>query len=531
MEKEGVGVDVMVEEEMPTMSIGVPESDVTEQQPQPPVEPVAESQPVSADAADDTPLISDDDIYDITPPNVVTEREAFDREKGDSWDHNHPMETFDGAIEDIVYANRHQGEEFKENPENQQRIRSIMPTGFGYSALRREGSHWEASKRVGKQLIGMGTPSIDTPSNVLRGNMAQTILRRVANLGVNIICVLPRSCIYLEITPPGDDEIIAYDYSLLTERSGLGMSTAGLLLSASSGTFVAANIELALSHVTNTNVQNLGGDKVASLMARIDPLDYPIIMNALMAARYPGGYPWVLKCIKPGCDGRVEGRLNFGRTQRIDFSMLTDEQLTMLATKNRVITDAELEKYRKAFRVSDKSRFEYSPGVAINLTTGNLMAYADSAVSWKTTIETSQTKALTSYATDAERKTFTDAQIQAHYMRKFAHFVDSIEVTVGETVNTISELDDILEALTSLSKNIDRALAFEQHVIAWIEDNTMAIIGHPAYSCDVCNHVHSPYKEGSFRNFVPLAIDRIFFIVSRLLSRRLVAQSKTPSET
>lgn len=522
----GVGTEVkLADDDLPVMAVGADPAD--------PVLPEtpAPAQNQSVDEQKPAEEEQDPDEYDIEPPRVKTTSEPFISEKGKAWEYDTPMESFNGPIEDIMHANRDIREEFREDPNNKLRIRNLTTRAQFFEAMRREGSNWELSKKHGKHTIGIGTPAISTASNVLRGNMAQTILQRVANLGANIVCVLPRSCIYLEITPPGDDAIIAYDYGFLTDRSNLGMSTAGLLLSASSGTFVSANVELALSHVVNTNVQNLGGSNiVTALMERIDPLDYPIIMNALMAARYPNGYPWVLKCMNPQCDGRVEGRLNFGRTQRIDFSMLTDDQLNMLATKNRAITDAELKKYRDAFRVSDKSRFEYSPEIDIHLTTGNLLSYADNAASWKTTIETSQTKALTSYATDNERKTFTDAQIQAHYMRKFAHFVERITITTGDQVSTIEGYEEILASLTTLSKNVERSLAFEEHVIEWIEDNTMALIGHPSYECELCHQITSPNKEGAFRNFVPLSIDRIFFIVSRLLSQRLVGQSKIQSE-
>lgn len=524
----GVGKEVqLVEDDLPVMTVGT--------DPNAPAAAEVPQAPAAAPTADDKPETpesdADQDDYDIEPPRVKTEAEPFIADKGKAWNYDTPMESFNGPIEDVMHANRDNREAFREDPNNKMRIRNLTSRAQFFEAMRRAGSNWELNKRHGKHTIGIGTPAITTASNVLRGNMAQTILQRVANLGANIVCVLPRSCIYLEITPPGDDAIIAYDYGFLTDRSNLGMATAGLLLSASSGTFVSANVELALSHVVNTNVQNLGGSNiVTALMERIDPLDYPIIMNSLMAARYPNGYPWVLKCMNPQCDGRVEGRLNFGRTQRIDFSMLTDEQLNMLATKNRAITDAELKKYREGFRVSDKSRFEYSPEIDIHLTTGNLLSYADNAASWKTTIETSQTKALTSYATDNERKSFTDAQIQAHYMRKFAHFVERITITTGDQVSTIEGYDEILASLTTLSKNVDRSLAFEEHVIEWIEDNTMALIGHPSYKCEVCEMTTSPNKEGAFRNFVPLSIDRIFFIVSRLLSQRLVGQSMIQSE-
>lgn len=530
--KVGVGQAVpLADDDLPVMSVGgdapieKPVEPVVSQEPKP-VVPEAENK-----QGDEEPEVTMEDEYDIEPPKVTTTSEPFIPERGKAWDYDTPLEGFNGPIEDIMHANRNNPAEFREDPANKMRIRNLTTRAQFFEAMRRAGSDWTLNKKHGKHSIGIGTPAINSQNNVLRGTLAQTILRRVANLGANIVCVLPRSCIYLEITPPGDDAIIAYDYAFLTDRSNLGMSTAGLLLSATSGTFVAANVELALSHVVNTNVQNLGGSNiVTALMERIDPLDYPIIMNAMMAARYPNGYPWVLKCMNPQCDGKVEGRLNFGRTQRIDFSMLTDEQLDMLATKNRSITDAELKKYRDGFRVSDKSRFEYSPEIEIHLTTGNLMSYADNSAGWKTTIETSQTKALTSYATDNERKTFTDAQIQAHYMRKFAHFVEKIVITTGDQVSTIEGYEEILESLTTLSKNVERAMAFEEHVISWIEDNTMAIIGHPSYECEFCHQTTSPNKEGAFRNFVPLSIDRIFFIVSRLLSQRLVGQSKIQSE-
>lgn len=460
---------------------------------------------------------------------VLTEIEPFERCGQDEWD-NTPITSFTSAMEDLIDVNADGAAALRGDPSVKVPMLVYAPKSIGSDSIRRPNSEWRVSKVVGRQRIGIGTPRITTPTTVLRGNMAQAVLRRICGLGANIVIALPRSCIYLEIAPPGDDEIIQNDYSYITDRTRIGISTNGMLLAATSGLFVENTVMLALRHVINTNVANIGNDLVTALLERIDPLDYPLIVNAMMAARYANGYPWILRCINQECGHQHEGRLNFARCQRIDFSMLTDAQLTMLATKNRSITDKELKEYRDMFKLSDKTNFYYNENTRIVLTTGSLMGFIDSARAWKTTIEASQTNALTSYASDNERNQYLKSQVQAHFMRKFGHFVEQIVLTVGNEEKIIEDYDDIVRCLTDLSRNVERAAEFENHVLAWLEDLTISIIGYPAWTCESCNTDQARDKEGPFRNFVPIAIDRVFFLASRLLSEKLAVLTQIQSE-
>lgn len=534
-----VGTAVLLADELPEMEVG------SEQQDEVAVPKAAEVQaaPVEVAAAvpetvlDEVPTLAqwpeadqeqEDEIFGMDH-NVITERESFTESGSDDWE-DEPITSFTSALEDVVVMNADRAAEFR-NEANQEPMMVYSPRGIGADAIRRMNSKWENSLTKGKHRIGMGSPRIDNPSNILRGNIAQTILRRVANLGANVVVFLPRSCIYLELAPPGDDEVIATDYSYITERSRLGISTNGMLLAATSGTFVENTVKLALRCVVNTNVANLGNDTVTALMERIDPLDYPLIVNAMMTARYANGYPWTMRCINSNCNHEHEGRMNFARCQRIDFSMLTDEQLVMAATKNRTITDAELKSYRDKFKLSDLSKFNYNDNISIELTTGSLLGYVDSARAWKSTIEASQTRALASYATDAERNRFLNSQIQIHFMRKFAHFVERIVINAGtDKEQIIEDYADIVDSLTTLSKNVVLATEFENHVLSWLEANTISVVGYPAWECTSCKTVQSKTKEGPFRNFVPIAIDRVFFLVSRRLSEKLAVLTANQSE-
>ena len=478
-------------------------------------------QPVDDKPATDDKPDESDDAFDDVSPNVETLKSPFMPANPDDFTET-PLETYAEGTYELMYA-------FKDatDPVNAQemteRLKLIAPQMIGHNALRRPGSNWKASMQFGDYVIGMGAAKIDTPTTNVRGSQARAILRRISNLGANIRIVLPKSCIYLEITSPGDDAMITFDYKMMTERSRLGLSTNGLLLSAASGTFTRDLVELALEHVVSTNVSNLGTDKVKALLERIDPLDYSLIINGLMAAKYPNGYPWFLACVGPNCGHKEPVKLNFGRTQRIDFSALSDEQLKMLSTKWRSITDEEIAKYKAMFRLSDKSIYQFNDKVKIHLGSGSLLGYVDGAHALKEVIEATQVKSLANYATEAQREAYINSQVQARAMRNYGHFVTKIVMEVGDDELEITDPETIVDALDDLSGDVERAADFDAHVIDWIEENTIAIVGYPTFACPVCNHTTVTKKGERFRNFIPLSIDRIFFTVTRLKSLKLAA--------
>lgn len=424
-----------------------------------------------------------------------------------------PGQSFNLPFADMMYTQVRNGGQFGDH--ETRLIANYTPHALHSMRLAEKDSQWVQSLDNGGERVGTAQPRLEASGNIVKGNAALTLLRRASNLGTSLLQPLYHSGIYIEMSCPPDTDLINLDYRLAMERAAVGMSTSGLLLSATSSIFVRELATFALSYVTSTNVANLSDGMVQSLMDRIDPMDYPTLINTMLATMYPNGYPWLIECANPKCGHKLETRMHFSRMAWVDKTCLNKKQMDMLVKKRNSITDAEIAEYKAEFKLSDKRVVKFNDNVEIHLRTGSLSEYAESGRQWVEDIEKQQAVALSSYNTDAERKAFLDSHIQARAMRKYGHFVEKI-IFNTDTANPLTIVDraTIVESLDILSANDGFFVKFQDQVVEFIEASTIVVVGYAASRCKACGTVDDT-DAGRFRSIVPMPIDRIFFTLTR----------------
>lgn len=444
--------------------------------------------------------------------NFTEERKTLDN-SNDRKVFGYPMSSYGLPFADTMYNLLRNNSDFGENV--QDLISNFAPQAIHSERLTVKGSDWAQSLQHAGERIGTAQPRLEVNGNVVKGQSALMLLRRATNLGTSLLKPLYHSCIYIEMSCPPDTDLINLDYRLAMERAAVGMSTAGLLLSATSTIFVRELAMFALNYVTSTNVVNLSGGMVNALMERIDPRDYPDLINTMLATMYPNGFPWIIECSNPKCGHKHHTRLHFSRLSWVDKSCLNQKQMDMLIKKRNAITDAELAEYKAEFKLTDQRIVKFDGGTEIHLKSTSLADYAEAGRMWVEDIERQQAVALSSYNTDAERKAFLDSHIQARAMRKYGHFVEQIVINADTDKPTyIRDPETIANSLDLLSASEDYFTHFQDKVIRFIEAGTISVIGYVAAPCEKCGEVDQT-GEGRFKSIVPLPIDRIFFTLTR----------------
>lgn len=425
----------------------------------------------------------------------------------------YPQMSYNLPFQDSMYQRLIHNAPFGEH--EQMLLGNFAPKAMYSERLTAEGSEWAQDLMHAGERIGTAQPRLEVNGNVIKGQSALMLLRRAANLGTSLLKPLYHSCIYIEMSCPPDTDLINLDYRLAMERAAVGMATSGLLLSATSSIFIRELAQFALSYVTSTNVANLEGGTVNALMDRIDPRDYPELINTMLATMYPNGYPWIIECANPKCGHKHETRLHFARMSWVDKSCLNTKQMDMLIKKRNSITDAEINEYKGEFKLTDARVVRFECGTEIHLKHTSLTEFAESGRMWVEDIERQQAVALSNYNTDAERKAFLDSHIQARAMRKYGHFVEKIVIGADTSQPMIiNDKATIVEALDTLSGSENYFNQFQDSVLRFIEAGTIAVVGYVAASCVKCGDVEET-SEGRFRSIVPVPIDRIFFTLTR----------------
>lgn len=389
------------------------------------------------------------------------------------------------------------------------------------------GSEWVQFLEHGGERVGVQSPRYAPVGNVISGDNAVDILRKVSGIGTSITFPLYHSGIWITLRAPGDVELVNFDFKLTMEKTRVGLSTTGQLLNSRSAVFSNALIDFILEHVTATNVANLGEGMVKALRSRIDMLDYSTLVWGILTTMYPNGYPWIFQCANPECLHEREAVLNFARMNFVDKTVLTEKQMEMLVRKRKVISDAEIAQYKEEFKLTDKNAITLTTGVKLHLRRCTVDEYAESGVKWVDVIERQHANALSNYTSEVEREAYLTSQIQARYMRKYEHFVEKISIPQGSEYLDIVDRDTIISALEALSTVNEDFADFENGVLSYIEANTIAVVGYPAVDCETCLVApHTP--EGRLRSIVPIAVDKVFFTLTRLRTRTMAQLALNP---
>lgn len=395
-------------------------------------------------------------------------------DKGNKWGEDEPAELLSLMSPKSIFTER-------------------MTTGDFSNELKHE------DKSIGPQRPKIGT------GGELKGDAAIELIKRKSTGGGSITYPLPHSGFWLTVSPPIENELVDIDHEILMSATQVGNSTFGLLLNSRSGVFSRILIGFALSKVTNSSLKLPEGLNTESLLEHISPLDYPIIVNYLLASMFMKGYPWDFTCSSSECKSTRSTLVNLTRAVWFDRSAINTKQRELLIRGRNNCRPEDVVKYREEFSKPELSSVELGD-ITIHFRVGSMAEFLTSSDRWVNRIEESYTRVLKDYTSESKRKTYINGQIQASRMNRYRHMVSHIEI--DDTV--IRDYETVTNALDNISSINEDWNLFEAAVVKYIEDVTVAIVGIPSHTCPTCNFEPSEQK-GRFQSIIPIAPDRCFF--------------------
>lgn len=414
----------------------------------------------------------------------------------------------------ILFRNEQEEEIFHQI----KRFRGLVSPQFSTGAqvqtesLKREGVTWENTLDVGEGV----KIAIQRHPNATKGVLG-AIYRR-SNSGAPVTVWLPATGIYIESEAPHESDLCDYDMTQTMETSKVGMSSYGLLLSASSGLYIKHMFNFALRFVTSATVETGDNDLHQTLAVVIDERDYWLVVVNCLIAKFPGGIPWQLACSDHSCSHEETTKLNLARSIRYANGVLSPIQNEMARRQREgaMITLQEVGEYQKNHVSTPESSFK-DGDITVNFQHVSVATFIDTAEEWVSDINRSMTEALGQYPTEQERDKHIRISAEARRLLRYAHMVKSISAFDSDNKPVI-ETDPIKirEALSQLSSDRRYVVSFEEAIERFNESTRLAVFGYMARKCPSCGHTGGE-ENGPFRGIVPISPDRLFFVLSRVV--------------
>lgn len=355
-------------------------------------------------------------------------------------------------------------------------------------------------------------------------NSALGRIRRAKGSGVPVTLFMPKSGFFVTYRTPHEREFCDLDIRMASETGILGVSSYGLLMSASSGVYMKHMLESTLQYVTETSLNLDGRDMSTAILANLDMLDAHLFVLGPIIAKYPGGLPWEIICPRSDCGHTEPLLLNLARCIRAGNGLFSSEQLDFIVrTRGKLVTLDEVAKYREFAKVPDSHVFTkaLATGLSIAVEWKHTVAleFFEHAEGWIETNNKITNAAMMEQTDEKTREAHLRIVADQRRLVRNLHFIGAIVVTDTDgTTERVEERGRIIEILEDMSEDKLYVLAFEAALANYIEDSRLTIFGYMAQECPRCKNNPNPIESGPYRGLVPLAPDRIFFTLSRVVS-------------
>ena len=305
--------------------------------------------------------------------------------------------------------------------------------------------------------------------------------------------VLWKSCLWFEIDPITDTDILKLYRDLTKDTIELGRYSHGSVFSNTSVYTAERVVKFILSKL---GTHSYRGDKDLGDIIKLS--DLPILINSLISTMYPHGYNYNRSCAASPktCHATVSGSVNSSKSEWIDRSMLGEYNIKALSkSRDNACNDETLIVYNDSL-ICDSVRVvevEVQSGAVIKVTLKDptFNEYITAGRLWLDNIVTQMENGLETDDIDERNNIISDAA-KATTLRQYAHFIDKLEYGDGIESMDTDTINDILDNLSG-DKVFKEALIGE--IQDFIDHTTIGIVAIPTYKCDKCGNSQSDIDE------------------------------------
>jgi len=360
------------------------------------------------------------------------------------------------------------------------------------------------------------TKRAKTPSNAL------LMLGQKTGIGGPIHIPLYHSGFWVTIKPLVSEEIVNLEFEIISELKRVGKLTNTLIFSHYNVIFAEIIFKYFKRKVIETSV-DMGDNELEDLVSVNDL--YVIALN-LAKGIFPNGFNAIIPCKNnvvlnenkvPTCNVKISKHLDLTELLYVNTSLLTEEQLTVMAKKApRSVTIEEViayqedlnERFSKVNKYTNMDDEEF----VTNLKVPNVARYFYSGHIYVEEIKTKCNELVMSNSS-LDEDTAEKTLLALMKLNSYNHFIDNIPMDVN-----ITELSDVNKALDLFSVDTLHVNKILDDIHELMDTSLVSIVGIPSFKCRSCNAVQSNTE------LIPLAVYEYFFILLHSKYQKILKQ-------
>lgn len=348
-------------------------------------------------------------------------------------------------------------------------------------------------------------------ARVLTGSNAINRITSLIGSGLGTRVALIHSGFHVHLKPPSDADLFNLELELALAKSQAGFDSNGVIFQNSQYGIVEKVFQFIMSHVADMNIIDFRNHDMAE---HIRVPDLALLYWAMASAMYPQGFQIELPCSNdPGiCRHREIVHANIYRLRWYDETRLSEFQLDMLRKAKTKFDIKDLAEYQKAPGSHLNRRVTVSEikgeKIDVQFRVPTVADYLESGRRFVESAKDALSRVMTQDQLNEEQKQiYVASQMRLAALCEYAYWIEALYI--GKDI--INDNNSILESLAALTADKDIYNAIHREVQLYIEENTMALIAIPNFSCPKCGHDYSTDENSKHPELVPINPLKLFF--------------------
>jgi len=391
--------------------------------------------------------------------------------------------------------------------------------GMDVSPFGREESYWRQAVDHNGDEISAGRPRFSN-SGKLSGDAALFKVRAAAGLGTIVNVPLWHTGIWLKLKAPSEGTLLELERRIALEKIDLGRSTVGVAFTNASIYVNTYLIDMILNHVYDGTYKDLSPKALKRI---IKVTDIPQLVWGMACAIWPNGYKLVQPCVSDPsqCRHLNEAHVNVSKLSWVDNRALSTAQRNLMANRDGNVDDEKLTTYSNEHTAPQTRRIQITDEMSIGLRVPSIADYEVAGFRWVDGIVRMVDEAFGQSIRGEERNDYISQQGAMSNLRRYSHWIHSIDFTDDTSADDRESIDSALDGLTA-SDEIRKKIV--DGVESFIRSSVINAIGIPRYDCPSCGGEPGEYDVPQrLQEIIQLEVNEIFFTLQYMRVTKVLA--------
>lgn len=391
--------------------------------------------------------------------------------------------------------------------------------GMDVSPFSREESFWrQAAEHNGDEIMA-ARPRFSSTGK-LSGDAALFKVRAAAGLGTIVNVPLWHTGIWLKIKAPSEGTLLELERRIALEKIDLGRSTVGVAFTNASIYVNSYLVDMILNHVYDGTYKDLSPKALKQI---IKVTDIPQLVWGMACAIWPNGYKLVQPCVSDpsNCRHIDEAHVNVSKLSWVDNRALSTAQRNHMSNRDGNTGDDELKTYSNEHTAPQAKRIQVTDEMSIGLKVPTIADYEQAGFRWIDGIVRMVDEAFGQSIRGDERNGYISQQGAMSNLRRYSHWIASIDFDDGASADDRESIDTALDGLTA-NESIRRKIV--DGVESFIRSSVINAIGIPRYDCPACGNEPGEFDVPQrLQEIIQLEVNEVFFTLQYMRVTKVLA--------